>query len=197
MAVLSAVESGAPESAADSQLAYVPVGGDEVRVGLADAWALRLYPEAIALAPVIATPRWRQHAAGDADQLAVFVAEVRRRLRDRDYQPRGEQDAIAHWIEVDCWRAPTTPPTTFEKAPGHRKPSQLRHRNQFSDERTWRSATWFGLKNRRGAGDVVLHHRTLRPVIVREWSPDMQEYRGAIWNSQRTEARFKRPQAAE
>ncbi|MEV6256825.1 hypothetical protein ACIHAX_32200 [Nocardia sp. NPDC051929] len=152
-----------------------------------------LYPEAIALSPVIAAPRWRQHAAGDAHQLALFVAELRRRLRDNDYQPRGERDAIAHWIEADCWRQPATPPTTFDKAPGHRKPSQLRHRNPFSDERTWRSATWFGLKNRRGAGDVVLHHRTLRPVIVRKWSPDMQEYRGAIWNSQRTEKRFKQP----
>ncbi|MFE6921469.1 hypothetical protein ACFVAV_10530 [Nocardia sp. NPDC057663] len=148
-----------------------------------------LYPEAIALAPVIAAPRWQQHAAGNADQLAQFVAEVGRRLNDVDYQPSSEQDAIAHWIETDCWRPPAIPPTTFPGAPGNRKPSQVNRVKAASAERTLRSAAWFGLKVRRGMGDAVLHHSTLRPVIVREWSPDMQEYRGAIWNSQRTTKR--------
>lgn len=111
-------------------------------------------------------------------------------LNDLDYQPSSEQDAIAHWIETDCWRPPALPPTTFPAAPGNRKPSQVNRVKVASAERTLRSAAWFGLKDRRGMGDAVLHHSTLRPVIVREWSPDMQEYRGAIWNSQRTTKRF-------
>ena len=125
-------------------------------------------------------------------ELGQFVTEVRRRLRDSEYQPRGEQDPIAHWIESDCWRSPATPSTNFAKAPGNRKPTQLRtYNSNLSDERHWRSAAWFSLKDRRGCGDVVLHHRALHPVIVRDRSPQMQEFRGAIWNSQRTETRFK------
>jgi len=151
-----------------------------------------LYPEAVTLAPVIASPEWRRRAAGDDRELGQFVTEVRRRLRDSEYQPRGEQDPIAHWIESDCWRSPATPSTNFAKAPGNRKPSQLRtYNSNLSDERHWRSAAWFSLKDRRGCGDVVLHHRALHPVIVRDRSPQMQEFRGAIWNSQRTETRFK------
>ncbi|MDE1672674.1 hypothetical protein [Nocardia gipuzkoensis] len=146
-----------------------------------------LYPEAIEFAPLIATPLWRQLAADGGDQRTRFVAEARRRLRDHDYQPQPEQDAIAHWIETDSGRPPATPPTTFAAAPGNRKPSQVGRTKQPSAERTARSAVWFAMKDRRGMGDAVLHHRTLRPVILREWSPDMQEYRGAIWNSQRTE----------
>lgn len=77
-------------------------------------------------------------------------------------------------------------------SPGNRRPSQLRtYNSNLSDERHWRSAAWFSLKDRRGCGDVVLHHRALHPVIVRDRSPQMQEFRGAIWNSQRTETRFK------
>ena len=151
-----------------------------------------LYPEAVTLAPVIASPEWRRRAAGDDRELGQFVTEVRRRLRDSEYEPRGEQDPIAHWIESDCWRSPATPSTNFAKAPGNRKPSQLRtYNSNLSDERHWRSAAWFSLKDRRGCGDVVLHHRALHPVIVRDRSPQMQEFRGAIWNSQRTETRFK------
>ncbi|MBF6302876.1 hypothetical protein IU459_35955 [Nocardia amamiensis] len=156
-----------------------------------------LYPEAIDLAPAIAAPQWRKLAAGNDEQLAHYIAEVRRRLHDEDYQPRAEQDPIAHWIETDCWRPPTGPPTTFDTAPGNRKPSQVQRMKLPSIERTIRSAAWFALKDRRGMGDVVLHHRTLHPVIVREWSPNMQEYRGAIWVSQRTNARFRQPRSPQ
>ncbi|MEV6256822.1 TnsA-like heteromeric transposase endonuclease subunit [Nocardia sp. NPDC051929] len=62
VAVLSAVEGGAPESAADFELAYVPVGGGEVRVGLADAWALRL--EAAAPVRRFASYRGQRHLSG-------------------------------------------------------------------------------------------------------------------------------------
>ncbi|WP_433521555.1 hypothetical protein ACQPZ2_30160 [Nocardia pseudovaccinii] len=153
-----------------------------------------IYPEALALAPVIASPSWRRLAAGQERDLQRFVDEVRRRLNDVEYEPRGEQDPIAHWIESDCWRTPATPLSDFASAPGNRKPSQLRRGNQLSSERHWRSALFFA--QRRQCGNVILHHRTIHPVIVREWSPAMQEFRGAIWMSQRTEKRFKAPQVA-
>jgi hypothetical protein len=39
---------------------------------------------------------------------------------------------------------------------------------------------------------VILHHRTVHPVVIREWSTPMDNYSGAIWQAQRTEQRFKR-----
>ncbi|MEV6097251.1 hypothetical protein [Nocardia sp. NPDC051981] len=176
-------------------LILIPAGTEPTSFTTSKLFAC-LYPETIALAPAIAAPDWRTLAAGNDQQLARFLIEIRRRLRDSDYEPRGEQDPIAHWIENDCWRAPTQPSKTFPTTPGHRKPSQIHAAKLRSSERNWRSANWFAIKNRRGAGNAILHHLTLHPVIVREWSPDMQAFRGAIWNSQRTEKRFKQPQSA-
>ena len=107
--------------------------------------------------PLRGVPARRRSHASLWGELGQFVTEVRRRLRDSEYEPRGEQDPIAHWIESDCWRSPATPSTNFAKAPGNRKPSQLRtYNSNLSDERHWRSAAWFSLKDRRGCGDVVL-----------------------------------------
>jgi hypothetical protein len=104
-----------------------------------------LYPEAVTLAPVIASPEWRRRAAGDDRELGQFVTEVRRRLRDSEYQPRGEQDPIAHWIESDCWRSPATPSTNFAKAPGWRAsnlPDCGPNRVRFGKEsRSWHENT--------------------------------------------------------
>ncbi|MEU0869916.1 TniQ family protein [Nocardia brasiliensis] len=174
---------------------FIPAGTEPTSFTISKLFAC-LYPEAIGLAPVIAAPEWRRLAAGDDNQLARFLTEVRRRLRDSDYEPHAEQDAIAHWIEADCWREPASPPKTFHTMPGNRKPSQIHRATLRSDERNGRSAAWFMVKNRRGAGNAVLHHLTLHPVIVREWSPAMQEFRGSIWQSQRTVTRFRQPQSA-
>ena len=48
-----------------------------------------------------------------------------------------------------------------------------------------RSAFWFSI-NRRG-GSVVLHHRHIRPVLVRDWSPQMDGIIAMIWASQTAE----------
>lgn len=38
---------------------------------------------------------------------------------------------------------------------------------------------------------MILHHRTVHPVVTREWSTPKDDYSGAIWQAQRTEQRFK------
>ena len=50
-------------------------------------------------------------------------------------------------------------------------------------------ALWFSHKRR--PGRVILFHRTVHPVIVRQWSTPMETFSGAIWQSQRTTDRFK------
>jgi hypothetical protein len=64
-----------------------------------------IYPEASELAAIIASPYWRHLAAGDDHQFQRFLIEVRRRIGQPDYQPRGDNDPIAHWIGTDSWRA--------------------------------------------------------------------------------------------
>ncbi|MFI7639140.1 hypothetical protein [Nonomuraea sp. NPDC049400] len=74
-------------------------------------------PEAISIAVLLGSPAWRRLAAGDDEQLSRFTAAIGRRLGDPFYQPRGERDPIARWIEQDCSRPPIPPPTTGASSP--------------------------------------------------------------------------------
>ena len=56
--------------------------------------------------------------------------------------------------------------------------------SQQSNTRQDRSAFWFSI-NRRG-GSVLLHHRHIRPVLIREWSPPMDGIPATIWASRTT-----------
>ncbi|MGI5292004.1 hypothetical protein ACQEVF_53070 [Nonomuraea polychroma] len=141
-----------------------------------------IYPEAISIAVLIGSPAWRRLAAGDDEQLSRFTAVIGWRLGDPLYQPRGERDPIAHWIEQDCWRPPSPPPTTFAAAPGHRRPSHLDTTvTRANRERHDKAALWFSRKRR--PGQAILHHRTVHPVVIREWSIQMERFDGAIWQS--------------
>ncbi|YCK40238.1 hypothetical protein ACNF49_41090 [Actinomadura sp. ATCC 39365] len=149
-----------------------------------------IYPEAISIAALLGSPTWRRLAAGDDEQLSRFTTEIGWRLGDPLYQPRGERDPIAHWIEQDCWRPPSPPPTTFAAAPGHRRPGHLDTTvTRANRERHDKAVLWFSRKRR--PGQVILHHRTIHPVVIREWSTLMEQFAGAIWQSQRTTDRFK------
>jgi hypothetical protein len=53
-----------------------------------------------------------------------------------------------------------------------------------SVDRHNRSAQWFA-RTRRGGG-AILHHRHIRPVLIREWSPKMDGIAATIWASQTT-----------
>ena len=67
-----------------------------------------VYPEAVRLAGLIASPTWRHLAAGDADQQRQFTTEVGRRL-DHPHHPVDGGNAVAHWMMFDCWRPPSRP----------------------------------------------------------------------------------------
>lgn len=53
-----------------------------------------------------------------------------------------------------------------------------------SRDRHERSALWFSRKRR--SGSILLHHRHIRPVRVREWSSEMDGIAATIWASQTT-----------
>ncbi|MGO4649334.1 TniQ family protein [Nocardia sp. 2YAB30] len=169
--------------------------GTENRTFSASRLFAPIYPETIDLAGVIAAPHWRAMASGNDTELDRFLTEVRHRIRDTEYEPQGENDPLAHWIETDSPREPTAPKHTFPTAPGHRKPSHIKTVTTASSmERHARSMIWFTAQ--RCAGRVILHHRTVHPVIIREWSTPMQEFAGALWQFARSE-RFKSHHPAE
>lgn len=135
------------------------------------------YPEAVGIAEVIGSLHWRRLAAGDPQAQRWFAAEIGRRLGEPGYTPARHNDPIAHWIAHDCWRPPSLPIHDYRNlrtfgGPSFRKP----HKN--SDATRFTSAAWFA-QHRRG-GDAMLHHRTLSPVILRDWSEPKVLFESAL-----------------
>lgn len=135
------------------------------------------YPEAVALAELIGSLPWRRLVAAGPDGQRAFAIEIGRRLGVQDYRPAVIKDAVAHWMEQDCWRPPSPPNTDYRSlrtfgGPTFRKPSQ------DSDTKRRESALWFS-RHRRG-GDAILRHRTLNPVVVRDWSHKTEVFNVAV-----------------
>jgi len=140
-----------------------------------------IYPEAVGIAALIAAPAWRALAAGTSDQQQVSRRAIARRLfHDGDYTPPQAGDAILHWMKYDSWRPPSRPHPTFPDTRAHRSTRSVTG-NAATLSRQERSAAWFSI-NRRGGG-AILHHRHLRPVLVRDWSPAMDGINATIWAS--------------
>ncbi len=145
--------------------------GRELFVFSASKLFAATYPEAVAVAGLIAAPAWRSLAAGDETQQQVFRDETARRLGRHDRYTRPDHgDVIAHWMKYDCWRPPSRPHTTFPDTRAHRS-SRNETPATSSLDRHDRSATYFALKRR--GGNTMLHHRHIRSVLVRDWSQAM------------------------
>ena len=155
--------------------------GTELTTFSASRLYAAVYPKAVRLAGLIASPTWRHRAAGDADAQRQFTTEVARRL---NHHPAHGGDAVTHWMMFDSWRPPSHSDTTF---PDTRRHGAI-HRPRISahsHERQFRSAYSFA-GTRRGGGNI-LHHRHLRSVLIREWwSPKMDGIAATIWASQTT-----------
>lgn len=96
-----------------------------------------------------------------------LCGEIGRRLGQPDYQPHVVDDAIAHWIDQDCRRPPGQPIHDYRTQRTYSGPSYRKPRPRNEDAR-FTSAAWFALH--RCGGDAMLHHRSLAPVITREWA---------------------------
>jgi hypothetical protein len=160
----------------------IPVGS-ETTVFSASRLFAAIYPEAVDIAALIASPSWRSLAAGGAEQQQRFITEIGKRLGRRGYQPPEHGDAIAHWMKYDSWRPPSRPQTTFPQTREHGSTSPPKTSPQSLD-RQERSAVWFSV-NRRG-GSIILHHRHIRPVLIREWSRPMDGMTATILASRTT-----------
>lgn len=144
--------------------------GSELRTFTASRLFAAIYPEAVRLAAMIASPTWRQRAYSDTNGRREFLAEACRRAGvSADENDPGHQ-AIAHWMRYDSLHPPSRPDKTFPQTRDH---GAMQHAQPSSQTqlRTLRSASWFTL-NRRGA-NAILYHRHLKPVTHREWAPEM------------------------
>lgn len=154
----------------------IPAGTEDTTFSASRLFAAT-YPEAVSIAALIASRHWRRQAAGGPDGQRRFAAEIGRRLGDPTYRPRITRDPIAHWIEQDCWQPPSLPKTIYRTARGSGSASTPKT-NPQSDDRHRRSVTWFA-RNRQ-AGRVILYHRHIGPVLVRDWSTRMDLFTGTV-----------------
>lgn len=139
-----------------------------------------VYPEAVSLAVLVASPAWRQLASGDTRQQRTFLSEACRRLGRNADEDDHDNDVIRHWMIFDSHHPPSRPDKTFPDtrdhgATRHTKPSPASH------DRTRRSAYWFTVNRRGGTG--ILHHRHIQSVLRREWAPTMDGIRATIYAS--------------
>ena len=161
----------------------IPAGLESTQFSASRIFAAA-YPEAVNLAGVIGSPRWRRLATGDTRQRQQFISEIGRRLGQPGYQPPDYGDAIAHWIEYDSWHPPSLPHTTYPQTRNYGAPRPAAV-SQQSLQRQERSALFFRV-NRHG-GNVILHHRHIQPVLIRDWSPRMDGITATIWASKTTD----------
>ncbi|SLJ80639.1 TniQ family protein [Mycobacteroides abscessus] len=130
-----------------------------------------VYPEAVSLAGLIASPAWRQRAHADTAGQREFLTEACRRVgRAVPDLDDDRADAIRHWMIFDSHRPPSHPDKTFPETREYRA-TRPANPNSASRERTQREARWFTVK--RCGGSSILHHRHVRPVLVREWATEM------------------------
>ncbi|WP_258527971.1 TnsA-like heteromeric transposase endonuclease subunit [Streptomyces sp. NBRC 110611] len=146
-----------------------------------------VYPEAVTLAPLIASPYWRRLADGTGAEQARFFAEVGKRVTYPYNEPDRGGDAVAHWALADSWRPPSRPLTTY--APGRDRgtlPGLAANRLARQEK----SAKWFS-RSRRNQGRTLLFHGHLKPVLLRDREPRYVKWEGTIWHSGRTDDLMK------
>ncbi|MFC7900198.1 hypothetical protein ACFUV1_08585 [Streptomyces griseoincarnatus] len=146
-----------------------------------------VYPEAVALAPLIASPYWRRLASGTEAEQARFFTEVATRVTYPYLPPDRSGDAVTHWALADSWRPPSRPLTTYTPGrvrgtlPGVAANRLARHE---------KSALWFS-RLRRNQGRTLLFHGHLKPVLLRDGEPQYVKWEGTIWHSTRTDDQMK------
>lgn len=157
----------------------IPLGAEAGEFSASKLFAAA-YPEAVDIAALIASPTWRLLAAGDTHQQQRFIAEIGLRLGRPEYQPPDGGDAIAHWMKFDSGQPSSRPHKLFSETREYGSTRTAQAKTQSRDRQD-RGAMWFSINRR--AGSVILHHRHIRSVLVRDWSPAMDGITATIWAS--------------
>jgi hypothetical protein len=149
----------------DRRAAVLIPPGTEIETFSGSRLFAATYPEAVQLAELVGSLRWRRLAAGDPDQQRQFTTEISRRLGLPDYRPTITNDAIAHWIDKHSSKPPTVPKNNYrtERTFGgrtYRKPVP------HAENARRQLATWFS-EHRNGSA-TMLYHRHLAVLAPRD-----------------------------
>ncbi|MFJ4906035.1 TniQ family protein [Streptomyces sp. NPDC093249] len=138
-----------------------------------------VYPEAISLATLFASPYWRQQAQKTTWDRDRFDSEIAQRLRHPNHKfrkfdfrqnryndPINYSDPISHWADVTSRRPPLSPIHVHDSKKHHLRKPTLRVATQVSQQRHARA---FSPTHR--AGEALIAHRHLATVFRRAWSP--------------------------
>lgn len=179
---------------ADFEISYVDAGCSEQRVSLTDGWALRLED----CLPVrgFASYKGQRNHVGRWWTATAGAHVAYESWLERDWLVRLDFDAdVVGGIAAQPFgcggprrragRARMRR-TISCAAPRVRAYHTARagHTHCAGQRRTQNSAAWFGINRR--AGNVILHHRHIRPVLIRDWSPRLDGINAAIWASRTT-----------
>lgn len=155
-----------------------------------------VYPEAVSLAAIIASPLWRRLAAGTPDERQLFNIQIAQRITYPYLDDPDRGDAVKHRALADAWRPQAQP--LHIHTPGRMK-GLLSPVHAASITRHDKSSLWFA--RTRQAGSTLLHHGHVKAALLRPWRPDYEQIRGTIWHSIRTDSKMQdliaRERAAE
>jgi hypothetical protein len=124
-----------------------------------------IYPEAVALAELLASPTWRTLAGAEtgSDERYDFTVEAGYRLGLNEYHPTDDKHPLVLWAEHHAGQPPIQPARTFpdrrrNSLDGTAKPSTR------AVEKHHDSARIFA-KRRLAANALTYHHHTNAPII--------------------------------
>ncbi|MFI9355564.1 hypothetical protein [Streptomyces lydicus] len=147
----------------------IPPGTSEATFSVARLCAA-VYPEAVDLAGVFASPYWRQQAQGTPMDRSRFDQRIERLLRHPIAPLNHRSNPISHWADVNSRRPPLTP----IRVHGDKRPAREPHLWKPSLHSATRRAQQRHAQNydpTHRAADALIAHRHLATVIRRAWSP--------------------------
>ncbi|MET9209815.1 hypothetical protein ABZW38_32355 [Streptomyces bacillaris] len=151
-----------------------------------------VYPQAVGIAILLASPYWRRAADQRYPGRDRFFEEISRRITYPYSDDPGASDAIAHWSDAFAWRPPSRPIRTHSPA---RSTGIVPPASETQLKRDLNSGFHFA-SNRR-VGSTLLRHNHIRPVIAREWRQKYERIDEAIERTRRFDAAFRVETALE
>jgi hypothetical protein len=135
-----------------------------------------VYPEAVSLAAVLASPHWRNLATGTRSDIRMLAAEISRRAgipacrpHPRDTRPAEDQSGDYSWRPVSHF-----PPDFAARPPS--KLGTVSAQSQALRDRTAPRFQWD-----QHAGTIIVGHRCIQPVGIRKRSVLMEYISRASW----------------
>lgn len=155
--------------------ALIPPGREDAQFSASRVFAA-VYPEAVSLAAVLASPRWRALASGTRSDIRALATELGRHVGIPAYQPRPRDTSpVGNDLGDRAWRLASHSAREYTSA----LPSRLGIVNGLSLALRDRTASQFEWG--RPVGAIILSHGHVQPVLIRRRSALMQYINNASW----------------